>query len=103
MALKHDEHDHQEVIRQVLSYFVRNCRTADTMEGVARWRLLEERLRRSLRQTETAVTWLVKEGYLEQVVPEGSDAPIFRLKASRYSDAVRFLRGQHTMNTHRMD
>lgn len=81
----------RDVIEQVLGYFVRNRKTADTLEGVARWRLSEEQVHKSLRQTEAAVDWLVKQGYLEEVVPVGSKAPIFRLNPERRDDAIRFL------------
>jgi hypothetical protein len=79
------------VIKQVLGYFVRNPKTADTLEGIARWRLLEERVQKSLLQTEAAIDWLVEQGYLEEVMATGSKETIFRLNPERRSDAVRFL------------
>lgn len=80
-----------EVVKQVLGYFVRNPRTADTLEGIARWRLLEERVQKSLLQTEAAIDWLVGEKYLEEVTVAGSKEAIFRLNPERRSDAVRLL------------
>lgn len=79
-----------EIVKQVLNYFVRNPHAADTLEGVARWRLLEEQVRRNFQQTEAAVTWLVSRGLLEEVATAGSSR-IFRLNATAHSDAVRFL------------
>jgi hypothetical protein len=32
------------VTKQIVSYFLRNPNAADTLEGIARWRLLEERI-----------------------------------------------------------
>ena len=81
----------KEVIKQVLGYFVRNPKTADTLEGIARWRLLEERVQKSLLQTEAAIDWLVGQGYLEEVTVAGSKETIFRLNPERRSDAVRLL------------
>jgi len=88
---RHDTELDREVVRQVLGYFVRNPKTADTLEGIARWRLLEERVQKSLRQTEAAIDWLVEQGYLEQARPAGAKEPIFKLNPARHADAVRLL------------
>jgi hypothetical protein len=80
-----------DVVKQVLGYFVRNPKTADTLEGIARWRLLEERVQKSLLQTEAAIDWLVGQKYLEEVMVAGSKEAIFRLNPERRSDAVRLL------------
>lgn len=92
VALPRNDKDlDRDVVKQVLGYFVRNRKTADTLEGVARWRLLEERVQKSLPQTEAAVGWLVEQEYLEEVFPAGAKASIFRLNPKRHDDAVRFL------------
>jgi hypothetical protein len=88
---RHDTALDNEVVKQVLGYFVHNPKTADTLEGIARWRLLEERVQKSLLQTETAIDWLVGQKYLEKVMVAGSKDAIFRLNPERHSDAVRFL------------
>ena len=85
---RHDTALDNEVVKQVLGYFVRNPRTADTLEGIARWRLLEERVQKSLLQTEAAIDWLVGEKYLEEVTVAGSKEAIFRLNPERRSDAA---------------
>lgn len=83
----------ETVVRQILGYFVRNRRMADTLEGIARWRLLQERVRLSMRQTEAALAWLVEEGFIEEALPAGSRSSVFRLNPGRLSDAKRFLDG----------
>jgi hypothetical protein len=88
---RHNKELDRAIIRQVLGYFVRNPKAVDTLEGVARWRLLEERVHESVRQTKAAIDWLVKEGYLEEVVTPGGKAPVFRMKAERKDDAIQFL------------
>lgn len=85
------EHFEPDVVRQVLGYFVRNRRTADTLEGIARWRLLQERVEKSVRETKAAVGWLVREGYLDEIFPPGANVPVFRLNPERRGDAVRFI------------
>ena len=84
-----------EIAKHVLSYFVRNPRAADTLEGIARWRLLEEQLQNSLRQTDAAITWLVEQGYLEVVQPVSS-VRLYRLHPLRQKDAMHFLSRQKT-------
>lgn len=77
-------------MRQILNYFVRNRRAADSLEGVARWRLLEEQIQRSLQQTDAALKWLVAKGYLEEIKPAGA-VPLFRLAPDHQADALKFL------------
>jgi hypothetical protein len=82
------------VVRQILSYFVQNHRAADTLEGIARWRLLQEEVRRNVHETERALEWLVEQGLVEELRPPGYQTPIFRLNRARQEDAVRFLARQ---------
>jgi hypothetical protein len=81
-----------EIAKQILLYFVRNPQAADSLEGIARWRLLEERLSRTVKQTEEVVKWLVSEGYLQEIEPTGC-TKLYRLDPRRQDQAVRFLAG----------
>jgi hypothetical protein len=85
-----DSEPGSEVVREVLSYFVRNPQAADSLEGVARWRLLEEQVYRTVQETEAAVAYLVSQGFLEATATAGS-AKIFRMRADRVAEAIRFL------------
>lgn len=80
-------------MKQILSYFVRNPNAADSLEGIARWRLLEEQIHRSLQETETALAWLVAQGFLDEVNIGGA-TPIFRLNPGRPADGLSFLKGK---------
>ncbi len=80
-----------DVVRTVLAYFVRNRKAADTVEGIARWRLSEEQVNRSLQQVDLAISWLVEQGLLEEVRPASSEVPVFRLNQGRHAEAVRYL------------
>jgi len=82
-----------ELVKQILSYFVQNPNAADSLEGITRWRLLEEQIYRSLRETEVALAWLVEQGFLDEVKTTGS-APIFRLNPERQADALSLLEGK---------
>jgi hypothetical protein len=55
-----------ERAREILDYFMRNPQAADTLEGIARWRLLEEAIDHVVEDTRAALEWLMAEGYLEE-------------------------------------
>jgi len=79
-----------ERAKEVLNYFVRNPRAADSVEGVARWRLLDQTVLRTVDETHEALEWLVQEGFLCQATSAGAGT-IFTLNAERQAQAVRFL------------
>ncbi len=63
----------------------------DTLQGIAHWRLLEERLRVSVLQTEAALTWLIEQGFIVELRPVGLRDSLFRLNPKRLKDARQFL------------
>ena len=78
--------------REILRYFVRNPQAVDSLEGVARWRLLDERIHSSLEQVARAIAWLVSEGLL---LPENRSATsLFRLNESEQTKIDRFLQSE---------
>jgi hypothetical protein len=74
----------------ILSYFVRNPQAADNLQGVGRWRLLEEALYSDLDRVERALRWLVNEGFLLVMSKPGMD-DVFTLNPRRVADARRLL------------
>jgi hypothetical protein len=76
--------------KRILSYFVRHPMAADSLEGVVRWRVMDEFVRMNVDETHAALGWLVAEGYLTKVTSPGSDA-IFQLNPDHVADAERFL------------
>jgi hypothetical protein len=79
-----------DISSDILSYFLRNPDARDSFEGIARWRLLEELVRRSVPATEEALHWLIANGFLtEEQVPGGK--PIYRLNPSRKAEAERLI------------
>jgi hypothetical protein len=79
-----------DAVRDILGYFLRNPQAADSVEGVARWRVMEEQVHRSLEQTQSALAWLLSEGYLEEVEAAGA-GPIVRLNPDRQAVAAQLL------------
>ena len=86
MAGKSDE----DVAREILEYFLRNPQAADTLTGIARWRLLEEVVQLSVETTEAALNWLVSRGYLCEVSLLSTER-VFMLNKEKRDDAELFL------------
>lgn len=76
--------------KQILSYFMRNPSAVDSLEGIARWRLLEEAIHRNVAETEEALCWLVKKGYLIETAQPHSGR-LFRFNSKKQSEAKEFL------------
>ena len=64
--------------RAVVEYLEENPEAMDTLEGIAEWWVMRQRIRTSVSTIERVVRRLVDEGLLEQVGPP--QRPRFRLK-----------------------
>lgn len=91
-----------ELAKEILSYFLRNPRAADSLEGVTRWRLLEERVHRQLAETDQALGWLVRHGYLVRVSSEWTKA-VYQLNETNRREAERFMSKPKKARTSRRD
>ena len=76
---------------EVLCYFLRNPRAADSLEGVVRWRLEAQRIHRTVAEVDAAMAWLVARGFLVEEPVYGT-APVFRLAAAKCRAAKRLVR-----------
>jgi hypothetical protein len=81
----------QELAKEILAYFLRNPLSADNLEGVAQWRLLDQVIHHALQETNDALEWLVSQGYLVMESTAGSDR-IFRLNREKRNSALRFMK-----------
>lgn len=81
-----------EPVEEALEYFLRNPEVRDTLEGIARWRLLEQRVAKSVESVDRALRWLVAEGYVVEVATR-SGPPLFMLNAERVAAARTLVRG----------
>jgi hypothetical protein len=79
-----------QVAKEILEYFVRNPQAADSLEGIARWRLLDEVIRRRVEETHRALAWLVRQNFLSQTTVTGAE-PIFSLNTGKRAEAEAFL------------
>jgi len=82
--------DKTDAIREVLGYFLDHPQTADTVEGVARWRLAEAQKHRTVAQIREALDWLVENGYLG-VVSKPYTGPIYSIAKEDLPRGLRFL------------
>lgn len=80
----------EEIARDVLSYFLRNPEAADDLEGVARWRLLQQSIERSVEETDRALEWLAERGYLIKTATATAGA-IYRLNTRNRPGAESFV------------
>jgi hypothetical protein len=83
-------HRTNEIVEDVLSYFLRHPQAADNLEGIARWRLLSESIHRTVEQTGQVLEWLVNQGVLLKLTPGGSD-PVYCLNRGRKAEAEALL------------
>jgi hypothetical protein len=79
-----------QVVREILSYFIGNPQAADNLEGIVRWRLLNEAVYRKVDETRMALAWLVEKGFLTQASKVGNDL-IFVLNPEKRDEAEQFL------------
>ena len=79
-----------ELVETVLSYFIRHPQAADSLEGIARWRLLDESVRHTVTATREALDWLVARGVLQQVRGPGLQ-PVFSFVSAKKEEAEQLL------------
>jgi len=84
--------------KEILGYFLRHPQAADTLEGVARWRLMEERVHRSVAEVDQALNWLVSEGFLLKECARDAD-PIFRMNRAKDGEAQGFVKAAGVLKT----
>jgi hypothetical protein len=82
--------EEKSAARRIVSYFVRNPLAVDSLEGIARWRLLEEQIHQTVLMTEKALRWLVE---MELLVAEhsASAGTLYHLNELRRHEAEKFV------------
>ena len=79
--------------KQILKYFLRNPQAADTLEGVAQWRLLDERVHQRVEDISQTLQWLVAKGYLKETTRVGSRT-MFQLEQENQINVQKFIEGE---------
>jgi len=78
------------VAREILSYFLSHPKAADSVMEIARWRLTQEAVRRTVEDTEEALEWLLAEGYVREERRAGTES-LFSLNAGQRKAAESFV------------
>jgi len=81
--------NYNPIALSILSYFLRNPAAIDNLEGVARWRLLDETVYQHVDRTHEAIRWLVQRGLLREIPT--AVGPIFGLNPDKRVEAKRLL------------
>lgn len=76
--------------REILQYYLRNPHAADTLEGIARWRLLEQTVHETVSEVQDSINWLVDRGLLVRTL-RFSSPPLFELNLERIGDCRKYL------------
>jgi len=76
---------------EILRHYVEHPGTADTFEGVAEWRQLDDLVRRHVTETDQALRWLVAHGFLERIGRTPATHDLYRLNPDKRGDAERLL------------
>lgn len=92
--------DPSEKAKDILRYFLQHPEAVADLEGVARWRLLEETVHRRLEETEEALGWLIHHRYLLQESTTTSGR-LFRLNPHMTTAAESLLGRRRTRELRR--
>jgi hypothetical protein len=79
------------LVKDILSCYIDTPNLVESTEGLARWRLLEQYVEETTRETEKALAWLVERGFLREVTPGSSTRRMFMLNMDRLDEAQTFL------------
>jgi len=92
----------RDVPAEILSYFLRHPQSTDTLEGVARWRLMEERILTTVEEARDAIEWLVEQKYLSRI-PTAGNVPLYGINREMQGKAEQFLRGARAQRSPKED
>ena len=76
----------QSVAREIMSYFLDHPEATDSLEGIARWRLMLRQIDRTVEETAVALRFLIKEDLIEEVQSQ-SGPPLYRLNSGKRKEA----------------
>lgn len=73
-----------------MRYLQTNPEAKDTLQGIAEWWLLQEKIAAAVDQVSNAVKWLVANGYLVEKQIPGSTV-YYEINPARRDDVLKFL------------
>jgi hypothetical protein len=75
---------------EIMTYFLQHPTVADTLEGIARWRIMLQKIEQTVDETAAALRVLVKDGLIDEV-KRASGEPLFRLNGRKRKEAERLV------------
>ncbi len=90
--MDHTEEDPPVRAKEILQHYVAHPGSADSLEGIAEWLLLEEVVQRRVEETRLALRWLVAHGFLRRTAEAVAAPPLYRLNVDKVPEAERLLR-----------
>jgi hypothetical protein len=91
--LKNNLRARREIAGEILTYFLRNANAVDDLEGIVRFRLLDQGIERRVSEASEALAWLVSAGLLNRTIRPGT-GPIFSLNEARRGQAEELVAGE---------
>lgn len=83
---------HPDIAIEIVDYFLRNANAADDLEGIVRFRLLDQAIFRCVSEVSETLEWLVSAGLLNKTTTISS-GPIFSLNELKRNQAEKFVKG----------
>jgi len=80
----------EETTKSILKFFLQSPGQVESLAGIARWRLLEEEVRRSVKRTEEVLQWLVAKGFLLRAVV--GSRQVYKLNPEKREEATELVR-----------
>lgn len=75
----------QDLTRSILAYLTSNPNAQDSLEGIARWWILSQKIRYYIEEVETVLDKLAADGFVT-VVTEADSKVLYRLNSGRDKD-----------------
>jgi len=75
---------------QILTYLERNPEVADSIEGIVRWRLIQDQIQRTVQETQLALEWLVEREFVSEE-KRVSSGVLYRLNHNKKEEIEEFL------------
>jgi hypothetical protein len=75
--------EENDISEEILNYLFKHPDAGDTLEGIAEWWLLSQRINYEVKRVKTAVLKLVRQGWVIEI--KGKDSKVrYRLKPERH-------------------
>ncbi len=86
----------QSVAREIMSYFLEHPEAIDSLEGIARWRLMLRQIDRTVEETAVALRVLISDDLIEEIQSE-SGPSLYRLNPGTRKEAQLIFKGGKRM------